>query len=759
MPLDSNSLCPGGHGKKIRHCCPDLTKELQRIESQLSGGQFAAAVSSIETIEKDHPNCACLMAIKCTALRAAGQLGPYAEAAQKFVNAEPNNPQALGEWAIATALGGDVVEALRTLIRAYETGEQGKLHSSLFGPTMVLASCLADSGKESSAIALLKILRQFDPQNPETALMLRRIYSAPGLPLFVKEPFFDRSAPESWLGTARYNTALSALAMGHWHAARTILEELTDYAAAWPNLWRTLAVARLWLCDEVGSSDAFARFARAAGVPFDDAVDAEILVNFAREEDDLIDTVQATYEITGEDRLLEALLSRRDIINVPFDPRLLGDADHPAPSHIFHILDRPVPADDVPISLATAPRRLARVLLYGRQTDRAARIEIAALEPNMAAGIERLTALAGDSFKAGATAGTAGAMAGIDDDADTVRQPTTSWLAFQLHPEFDFGRAETRLTGEIVKELSRDFFAEVFLPAWMDHPAADLDGKTPRQAVDEEFSPIRLSAAATMVCLQLPPANVDFANSLLHEKLRLSAPAALSAPQGDSEAARFFAALPIWRWNRVEPSSYSPAVASRLLPTAHILGQTSTILLLARRILDAPAPAAGDAAAFTARLMAYDQLIDEASANDTNLDGARELLKRAYEEARLAGASDGALNLKELTLFLADQNIEGFQRMLAHIAQAHRAEPEVIQALEGMLIQLGLINPDGTPRVFPSQGGAPMGAAAMGATDASAGGSMGGMMGGAQEQSSSGLWTPDSDRPSGSGGGKLWIPD
>lgn len=739
MPLDSNSLCPGGRGKKIRHCCPELTKDLQRIESQLSGGQFTAAVLSVEQLEKEHPNCACLMALKCTALRAAGQMAPYAEAAQKFAAAEPNNPQALGEWALATALGGDAVEALGTLIRAFETSEPGKLHSSLFGPTLVLAGVLADTGKESPAIALLKILRQYDPQNTETAVMLRRIYSAPGLPLFVKEPFFDRTAPDNWLGTARYNTALSALAMGHWHAARTILEELTDYAAAWPNLWRTLAVARLWLCDEVGSSDAFARFARAAGVPFDDALDAEILVNFAREEDDLINAVQASYEITDEDRLLEALLSRRDLVNVPFDPRLFGDADHPGPSHLFHLLDRPVPADDVPITLETAPRRLARVLLYGRQTDRPARVEINALEPNLDTAVERVAALAGDGWKA---------------EPETLRQPATSWLAMRLHPEFDLGRAAARLTPEIVKELSRGYFAEVFLPAWMEHPSADLDGKTPRQAAAENFPPVRLAAAAAMISLQLPPASVDEAETLLRETLHLPTPAALSAPEGDDEARRFFAALPIWRWNRVDPRSYSPAVAARLLPTAHLLGEERTVLTLARRILDAPAPAEGDAAAFTARLMAYDRLIDEASANDATLDGARDLLKRAYEEARLAGASDGALNLKELALCLADQDIEGFQRMLAHISQTHRGEPEVMQALQVLLVRLGLINPDGTPRAMgtPGAGAAPMGGA----------GSLGGdtPMAAPPEEPSSGIWTPDSDRPSsGGGGGKLWVPD
>lgn len=60
MAVDSYSLCPGGRGKKIRFCCPDLIKELEQIDKMLEGEQFAAGLAFVETLEKQHPDCACL---------------------------------------------------------------------------------------------------------------------------------------------------------------------------------------------------------------------------------------------------------------------------------------------------------------------------------------------------------------------------------------------------------------------------------------------------------------------------------------------------------------------------------------------------------------------------------------------------------------------------------------------------------------------------------------------------------------------------
>ena len=46
MDLDTNQLCPGGTGKKIRFCCKDLVRELDKIVRLMEGGQRRAALEA-----------------------------------------------------------------------------------------------------------------------------------------------------------------------------------------------------------------------------------------------------------------------------------------------------------------------------------------------------------------------------------------------------------------------------------------------------------------------------------------------------------------------------------------------------------------------------------------------------------------------------------------------------------------------------------------------------------------------------------------
>ena len=77
-------------------------------------------------------------------------------------------------------------------------------------------------------------------------------------------------------------------------------------------------------------------------------------------------------------------------------------------------------------------------------------------------------------------------------------------------------------------------------------------------------------------------------------------------------------------------------------------------------------------------------------------------------------------------------------RLIEHLQTSHLEEPGVGEALTRMLIDVGLLRPDGTPAIGPrdrSRQWPPRPPAAEPGK----------------------LWTPDSAEPSG-GGGKLWTP-
>ena len=110
MPLDSHSLCPCGSGKEIRFCCSDMLKDYQQLESQLSGGQFAAALSTIEGLEKDHPNNAALISAKCLIYRETGRFDEFIAEAESFYAANPGKLKAIAEYVIARTIGGKTAE-------------------------------------------------------------------------------------------------------------------------------------------------------------------------------------------------------------------------------------------------------------------------------------------------------------------------------------------------------------------------------------------------------------------------------------------------------------------------------------------------------------------------------------------------------------------------------------------------------------------------------------------------------------------------
>ena len=60
MDLDTNQLCPGGTGKKIRFCCKDLQRDLDKIVRFMEGGQRKAALEAIQqslTSQGDRAAC------------------------------------------------------------------------------------------------------------------------------------------------------------------------------------------------------------------------------------------------------------------------------------------------------------------------------------------------------------------------------------------------------------------------------------------------------------------------------------------------------------------------------------------------------------------------------------------------------------------------------------------------------------------------------------------------------------------------------
>ena len=88
MPLDANDLCPGGTGKKVRHCqCRDILGELGKIADALEGKQRVAALGRINRALATKASRPCLLALKAQTLLSLGELQDLEDTVATFIQA------------------------------------------------------------------------------------------------------------------------------------------------------------------------------------------------------------------------------------------------------------------------------------------------------------------------------------------------------------------------------------------------------------------------------------------------------------------------------------------------------------------------------------------------------------------------------------------------------------------------------------------------------------------------------------------------
>ena len=88
-----------------------------------------------------------------------------------------------------------------------------------------------------------------------------------------------------------------------------------------------------------------------------------------------------------------------------------------------------------------------------------------------------------------------------------------------------------------------------------------------------------------------------------------------------------------------------------------------------------------------------------------NLDEAIQQVELGRKAGQLAGQSCASWDLMELSFRLARREAAEAQRLMQHIQAQHLREPGIAETLTQMLIDIGVLHPDGTPVAHP--GGVP----------------------------------------------------
>ena len=726
MSLDAYQPCPAGIDKKIKFCCgAEVLDDLAKIDTALESEQRLGALDLCNRLLAERPDRPCLLMHKAMVQLALHELEPCRQTVEQIMKAAPDNPAGLSLGAILDCQQGNPHEAVRKLQQALEV-QQGALISTAYQALGIVARTLEVVGEPLSAQAHAAFQAAASQGKDRDAVMsLLEIESSGQIPLAVQGINQLVPAPaEGKLtakGIAEFNDGLHQANLGCWLASAKKLEALAAREADEPAVWRNIGVLRMRVLDHEQAIAALRKFTSFASVPRDDAVEAEALAQFLSDpaEVDTLPELTVTYSVSDAQALQEHLLSSKRVQSVPYHPEQFREEGEPPPMSVFLLFDREVAAGSQDLTRDNITKVLGELLVYGKETDRPARVEFTAIKTaDFAAKLKHLS----DAL---------GSFAGEKLQEEETGRVSTVGATLAINWRFP-----DETPADLRKKLIQEHRTQTLLSIWPNLPMGALGGKSPRQVVGDPAGAVRVQAIILQMDLAEPVENPDF--NRLRRSLGLPTVEPLD-PAG------------------IRVETLSPARQTRLI--VEKLTDDQLIAVYRRAALSA-APRLfrkiGLEVVSRSTLDKHPQ-IDKAEAYEIlsrmalDADEAVGFLVKAQEVAKAKGRSPARHLLAELPYRLQRGEEQESRRILNLLTTKHANEPGVAQALYGLLAQLGLVRTDpatGRPvMVIPSAG---PGTATAGGEPAAA-----------APAPKSSLWTPDQIAAAGgepAPKSKLWLP-
>lgn len=714
MSLDPYSLCPGGTGKKVKFCpcCQDILNELGKLQEQIQSGQIAAAYENVRGLDARYPDRASLLSYKTLLGWANKQTASVAESTARFIEKYPKNPVALSFQAMKLVRDNELIAALNTLQDSLELVETD-LPETVYNAMQLISQALLSQGHILPARGLLTLCMIISKGQDQSIMqMLMQLENSPNVPVLLKDvPGYLEGAKDAPY-RSEFDKALQFAGRGCWRKSVQIWEGLLAKNPEDAAIWRNLAVARGYMGDYRTSADAWRKYAEL-DVQADDEIEAEATAQLLRrdEAEGHVDDLMVRVGINDYDKLEQALLANRRSEKLTVDMKQYADEGQPPPRAIFAIYNKDRPEASPALKCTDIPTIIAHAYLFGKETDRAARVELDVYRTNLDQTIKVLREIAGDS------------IGNVENEEITGKVST-----IELALSWQWRLPENTDMKERMR-LLREQREHVLLEVWPTLKLPLLDNLTPTEASADWNQRDRLQAAIMLLEVTDASQHAPETFAKLRAKLGLPLPEIEDPATFDYKRARLprFLYMPLDKLTDEQLRlCYERVMVSQFMPAGRRLAQEIIKRDSLKDQLDL-------------RISAYQVMIRVTEEPDEALgyvDAARKLAE-AHKE------SSAPWDLEELALRIARREANHVTRLIQHISQAHIREEGIADALFNILRSAGLIGPNGE-MMMPM---APAGGA-MSTADVDA----------ASQQSK--LWTPDGG-DSGAGGKKssLWVPE
>lgn len=730
MAIDPYAACPGGTGKKIKFCCPDLTGDLEQIERLMEGDQTSAALEQVDRLAAKYPGRACLMATQVKLQLATRKFAEAAATSQAFLAAFPDNPLALGHAAVSDAIAGRIQEAAAAFDKARDVAG-AEISTDLVRIAATLVQAAAQAGHTGFAQGLVEWMIDNSLGTAEEQRLLAAVVGSSGVPAALRTKARLEEPPAAAPWRADFEAGLEHARAWRLGRALTAFRSLKGIAGQSREVFTNIAILCEQLARPFEASEAWLAVAGLPALDGDDAIEATgraVALETEADEDRspivpyerrATTLTQGAEGAAALDLLEDRLRHDAHFDPAPYDRSQWTSRGAVPPRSAWRIFET-VPTGDTPARL------LATLLIFGRQTDQEPTATLQGFQPDVAAARPILEPVLGTTFGEPLPATLPGAtptnwLRGGQFRVLPAMPPATGTPAGQPSP------LDAMLAAQSSALWRR------FVERWPDTALPELLGKTPREAVREPAAARRVAALVNEGEATAHGREETAAWTTIRERLGMPRPTTI-------EAAKPLESVPPLRWHRLDFERIDLDQLRGVLVTSLDAGFELAAERAARALVARPDATPED------RWEAYGLLEDRATSTVEKL----EVIAHLRELAKTLKVSDGMLDVAELRARLQRGDQAEIVRLLDRLRRDHARDQRVLEALAQVLMEAGV----DLPGLMAAQAGgslppgaAPPGGLPTAATSATAGG----------------IWTPGGAQPSpqaGPGEKKtLWTPD
>ena len=379
MSIDVYQNCPVHSEKKIKFCCgKDVVTELDHILELFRSKQHAAALDAIAKAESKLGSRDCLLNLKTRILVSQNETEKAEASNNQFLESNPGHMLGMQHQALILTQKDDLAGAVAALQKAADAVGDGNIPFSIINTFRIVGAALVSHGDPIAGRAHLNFFKRFKPDDTqEIDYLIFQAFGGPQVPLPLKaeQPILKCDESEPYY---KHNQAINLLtARGRWARAISVGKKALEQFPGEPTLYWNLAVLSSMVARHQDSAEYWNQYSELERVEGWRAIEAKSMAILLNRDwsSGSIDVVQLTWDLNDAEAATEKSLDQSQFESNPISP---DAADGPPPKASYVIWDKK-PLSDAETSTANdLPVDTGLVAIFGKQTDRSARMELVA---------------------------------------------------------------------------------------------------------------------------------------------------------------------------------------------------------------------------------------------------------------------------------------------------------------------------------------------------------------------------------------------